>query len=76
MMTSYRQAADGSLPDKLPSEIYCHTLTDESILSPELYAKGYPYLDSLSGWIAPWTLFAQNNAVMRDEGRRQGSSKG
>ena len=66
MMTSFRQAADGSLPDKLPSEIYCHTLTDESILSPELCAKGYHTL-TLFGMDSPWTLFAQNNAVMREK---------
>ncbi|RFA07855.1 hypothetical protein B7R54_00475 [Subtercola boreus] len=34
-------AADGgALPDPLPAEIYCHSLTDPSILSPELQAAG------------------------------------
>src|SRR5213595_2205314 len=34
MNLSYEQAAQGRLPDKTPCEVYCHTLTDNSILSP------------------------------------------
>ena len=64
MITSHRQAVEGRLPDKLPSEIYCHSLTDESILSPELRAKGYHTL-TLFGMDSPWSLFAQDNAAMR-----------
>ncbi len=64
MMTSYRQAAAGKLPDKLPSEIYCHTLTDDSILSPDLRAKGFHTL-TLFGIDTPWNLFAKDNATMR-----------
>lgn len=37
---AYSAAADGRLPDPLPCEMYCHTLTDPSILSPELQASG------------------------------------
>ena len=37
---AHRAAAAGSLPDPLPAEIYCHSLTDPSILSPELAASG------------------------------------
>jgi len=29
------------LPERIPCEVYCHTLTDPSILSPELQAKGF-----------------------------------
>src|SRR5437762_3716048 len=32
MNLSYQEAKRGQLPDKTPSEIYCHTLTDDSIL--------------------------------------------
>ncbi|HEY1582030.1 MAG TPA: NAD(P)/FAD-dependent oxidoreductase [Chthoniobacterales bacterium] len=66
MMTSYRQAAAGQLPNKIPSEIYCHTLTDDSILSPELRAKGFHTL-TLFGLDTPWSLFAQDNEAMRRE---------
>lgn len=38
--TAYTAAAGGQLPDPLPCEIYCHSLTDPSILSPELRASG------------------------------------
>src|SRR5207248_3133055 len=34
MNLSYGQAAQGRLPDKTPCEVYCHTLTDDSILAP------------------------------------------
>ena len=37
---AYRAAASGSVPDPLPCEIYCHSLTDPSILSPELRESG------------------------------------
>lgn len=35
---AYREAAAGGIPDPLPCEIYCHSLTDPTILSPELQA--------------------------------------
>ncbi|BBZ12266.1 phytoene dehydrogenase [Mycobacterium branderi] len=37
---AFSQAAAGRLPDPLPCEIYCHSLTDPSILSPALRACG------------------------------------
>jgi phytoene dehydrogenase-like protein len=37
---AYSAAARGAIPSPLPSEIYCHTLSDPSILSPELTASG------------------------------------
>ena len=64
MATSYEQASQGRLPDKPPSEIYCHTLTDDSILSPELRAKGFHTL-TLFGIDTPWALFTENNDKMR-----------
>src|SRR5437870_2512159 len=39
MNASYEQAAKGRLPDNTPCEVYCHTLTDNSIVSPELREK-------------------------------------
>jgi phytoene dehydrogenase-like protein len=38
--TAYEAAAAGGIPEPLPCEIYCHSLTDPSILSPELQASG------------------------------------
>ncbi len=38
--TAYSQAAAGQLPDPLPCEAYCHSLTDPSILSAALRDSG------------------------------------
>jgi len=64
MNLSYYEALQGRLPAKLPSEVYCHTLTDNSILSPELRAQGFHTL-TLFGLDTPWSLFAENNERMR-----------
>jgi phytoene dehydrogenase-like protein len=37
---AYTTAASGGIPSPLPCEIYCHSLTDPSILSPELRDSG------------------------------------
>ena len=37
---AYASAAGGGIPDPLPAEIYCHSLTDPSILGSELRASG------------------------------------
>jgi len=37
---AYRQAVGGRLPDLPPCEVYCHSLTDHTILGPELQAEG------------------------------------
>jgi phytoene dehydrogenase-like protein len=70
MNLSYQQALQGRLPDKLPSEIYCHTLTDDSILSPDLRAQGFHTM-TLFGLDTPWHLFAQNNETMRQRAEQQ-----
>jgi phytoene dehydrogenase-like protein len=64
MSVSYQQAAEGRLPDKTPCEVYCHTLTDDSILSPELRGQGFHTM-TLFGLDTPWSLFARDNKTMR-----------
>jgi len=64
MNSSYEQAARGVLPEKTPCEIYCHTLTDDSILAAELRAQGFQTL-TLFGLDAPWNLFSRDNTSMR-----------
>jgi phytoene dehydrogenase-like protein len=56
LQRAYEQAATGGLPDAPPSEIYCHSLTDPSILSPALAARGAHTL-TLFGLHAPARLF-------------------
>ena len=57
LQSAYEQAADGLVPAPLPAEIYCHTLADPSILSPELQASGAHTL-TLFGLHAPSRLTA------------------
>jgi phytoene dehydrogenase-like protein len=53
---AYTRARGGEMPDPLPLEMYCHTLTDPAILSPELVAQGYHTL-TLFGLHTPAKLF-------------------
>jgi phytoene dehydrogenase-like protein len=64
MNASYDQATKGRLPEKTPCEVYCHTLTDDSILSPDLRKQGYQTL-TLFGLDTPYSLFAGNNETVR-----------
>ncbi len=64
MNVSYAQASRGQLPDHTPCEVYCHTLTDDSILSPELRGRGFHTM-TLFGLDTPWSLFAADNETMR-----------
>ncbi len=70
MKASYEQAKQGNLPGKLPSEVYCHTLTDGSILSPELRAQGFHTM-TLFGLDTPWPLFAEDNETMRHRAQQR-----
>jgi phytoene dehydrogenase-like protein len=63
---AYREAAAGRLPSAPPCELYCHSLTDSSILGPELVAQGYQTL-TLFGLHTPARLFAADNEAARAE---------
>ncbi|MFD3652053.1 phytoene desaturase family protein [Streptomyces sp. NPDC058620] len=63
---AYRDATQGRLPAAPPSEIYCHSLTDPSILAPGLAASGYQTL-TLFGLHTPARLFAADNDAARAE---------
>ena len=58
--STYLNAKAGNMPGMLPIEMYCHTLTDPSILSSELQAQGYQTL-TLFGLHTPAALFDANN---------------
>jgi phytoene dehydrogenase-like protein len=53
---AYRSADEGTLPSPLPAEIYCHSLSDPSILSEELREAGVQTL-TLFGLHTPHELF-------------------
>jgi phytoene dehydrogenase-like protein len=63
---AYSRAAAGALPDPLPCEIYCHSLTDPTILSPALRASGAATL-TVFGLHTPHSLFGYDEpALVRD----------
>ena len=66
LQTAFEEASAGSLPSVTPSEVYCHSLTDPSILSPELVAQGYHTL-TVFGVHFPARLFASDNVSTRSE---------
>lgn len=68
--TAYRQAAAGRLPDLPPCEIYCHSLTDPSILSPELQHLGAVTLTMFALHL-PARLFEADNDGRRTEALEQ-----
>src|SRR5438067_5596306 len=70
MNASYEQAAKGRLPERTPCEVYCHTLTDDSILSPELREQGFHTI-TLFGLDAPYSLFSKENEKMRKQAEKK-----
>lgn len=63
---SYQIAKDGQIPPRLPLEMYCHTLTDSSILSADLVDKGYHTL-TLFGLHTDASLFDHDPEGARAE---------
>ncbi|MEU6065553.1 NAD(P)/FAD-dependent oxidoreductase [Streptomyces sp. NPDC047082] len=66
LATAHAQAASGELPTAPPSEIYCHSLTDPTILGRKLVDAGYQTL-TLFGLHTPARLFDRDNDAVRDE---------
>src|SRR5277367_1748565 len=60
--TAYSRAAANVLPDPLPCEIYCHSLTDPSILSPALRESGAATL-TVFGLHTPHALSASRDLL-------------
>lgn len=62
---AYRTAESGAIPEPLPCEIYCHTLTDPSILSPELQAAGAQTLTVFGLHVPDRLITRENNGARR-----------
>ena len=60
LQDAYAEAASGKIPETLPCEIYCHSLSDPSILGPELRASGAQTL-TVFGIHAPHSLVTREN---------------
>jgi phytoene dehydrogenase-like protein len=68
LQQAYEEALAGEIPDPMPCEIYCHTLTDGSILDPELRAAGYHTL-TLFGMHTPHSLFTADPDGSRQQAK-------
>ncbi|MEU1106781.1 NAD(P)/FAD-dependent oxidoreductase [Streptomyces tibetensis] len=66
LATAHAQAAAGNPPAAPPSEIYCHSLTDPTILGPDLAEQGYQTL-TLFGLHTPARLFERDNDAVRED---------
>jgi phytoene dehydrogenase-like protein len=69
LQQAFDEAASGRIPDPLPCEVYCHTLTDPSILSAELRSAGYHTL-TLFGLHSPARLFLADPSGARERAKR------
>jgi phytoene dehydrogenase-like protein len=61
----FKAAQAGVMPEKMPIEMYCHTLTDPSILGQDLQDAGYQTL-TLFGLHTPASLFDGDNDAARE----------
>jgi phytoene dehydrogenase-like protein len=67
--TAYAEAAAGHIPTVPPCEIYCHSLTDPSILGEAERNAGYHTL-TLFGLHMPARLFNGHNEIARSDALR------
>ena len=65
LQTAYNQASKGEIPNPLPCEIYCHSITDPSILGPELRASGAQTLTVFALHTPHSILAGRDNSRMR-----------
>jgi len=69
LQDAYAQAAAGRIPDLPPSEIYCHTLSDRTILGPSL-ASTEAQTITLFGLHMPTRLFRADPDGAREQALR------
>ncbi len=65
LQSAFDAASAGRVPEPIPAEIYCHTLTDPSILSPELRAAGAHTLTVFALHAPDRLLTDETNDAMR-----------
>jgi len=66
LQTAFEQASKGEIPNPLPCEIYCHSLTDPTILSKELQEQGAQTLTVFALHTPHSLLAGKNNEEMRE----------
>ncbi|MDQ4501068.1 NAD(P)/FAD-dependent oxidoreductase [Sinomonas sp. ASV322] len=62
---AYDDAVGGEVPSLLPCEVYCHSLTDPSILGSDLISEGVHTLTVFGLHVPDRLLTAENNDAMR-----------
>jgi phytoene dehydrogenase-like protein len=67
LQTAFVQASKGEIPNPLPCEIYCHSLTDPTILSKELQEQGAQTLTVFALHTPHRLLRGKNNTEMREQ---------
>ena len=70
---AYKQANSGIFPDELPLEMYCHSLSDKSILSDELNQKGFHTL-TIFALHTPAKLFDKEPAKTKELAKQRALS--
>jgi phytoene dehydrogenase-like protein len=67
LQTAFEQASNGEIPNPLPCEIYCHSLTDPSILSKELQDQGVQTLTVFALHTPHSLLTGKDQDLMREK---------
>jgi len=65
LQAAFETAAAGGIPSPLPLEIYCHSLSDPSILSPSLRESGAQTITVFGLHVPDRLITASNNELMR-----------
>jgi len=65
LQAAFETAAAGGIPSPLPLEIYCHSLSDPSILSPSLRESGAQTITVFGLHVPDRLITASNNDEMR-----------
>jgi phytoene dehydrogenase-like protein len=67
---AHAAALAGAVPDRLPCEVYCHSLTDPTILAPALAAAGAHTLTVFGLQVPGWAITPATAAAWRDRLQR------
>jgi phytoene dehydrogenase-like protein len=67
LQTAFDQASKGEIPNPLPCEIYCHSLTDPTILSKDLQEQGVQTLTVFALHTPHKLLKGKNQDQMREK---------
>jgi phytoene dehydrogenase-like protein len=65
LSAAFDEAASGNIPSPLPLEIYCHSLSDPSILAPELRESGAQTITVFGLHVPDRLITPENNESMR-----------